>query len=259
MEDLRVTLIQSSLHWENVAANLNLFDEKIASIPLNSTDLIVLPELFNTGFTMNAAACFEEMNGVTHQWMLSNAKANNCVIIGSLIIKEDGKFYNRLIWARPDGSYEVYNKRHLFRMAKEDETFTGGTEKLIVELKGWNICPMICYDLRFPVWCRNRKEYDVLIFVANWPQRRAFAWKHLLIARAIENQSFVIGVNRIGEDGNGMIHSGDSAAIDFMGAEISSIIPNQNAIETVTLSYHQLKEFRTQFPAAMDADEFDIH
>lgn len=248
MQDLNITLIQSSLHWENIDANLNMFDDKIASVPNNSTDIIVLPEMFNTGFTMNAYSFFEEMNGKTFHWMQAVAKEKNCVFTGSIIIKEYDHYFNRLIWMRPDGSFEIYNKRHLFRMANEDATYTIGEERLIVELNGWKICPLICYDLRFPVWCRNRKDYDVLIFVANWPERRIFAWKQLLIARAIENQSYVIGVNRVGEDGKGIIHSGDSVALDFMGASLSKIIPHKEMIETVTLSYRNLEDYRALFP-----------
>jgi omega-amidase len=258
MEDLRISLIQSSLHWENRDANLKMFEEKIAFIPNNSTDLIVLPEMFTTGFTMNAPSNFEDMNGKTFQWMQAISRKKNCVVTGSIIIKENDKYFNRLIWMRPDGSFEIYDKRHLFRLANEDATYTSGNKRLIVELKGWKICPMICYDLRFPAWCRNQKDYDVLIFVANWPERRVYAWKQLLIARAIENQSYVIGVNRVGEDGSGVIHSGDSTVLDFMGKPLSNIIPHKEMIETVTLSFKELEEFRTAFPFALDADNFII-
>ncbi len=258
MEDLRISLIQTSLHWENVDANLQLFDEKLACIQQNFTDLIVLPEMFTTGFTMKATDNFEEMNGKTLHWMELKSKEKNCIVTGSFIIKENENYFNRLIWMKPDGSFFTYDKRHLFRMAKEDETYTPGNNKLIVELKGWRICPLICYDLRFPVWSRNKNDYDVLIYVANWPERRVFAWKQLLIARAIENQSYVIGVNRIGEDGNGIIYSGDSVTLDYMGTKISSIKPHQDTTETINLSYKKLEEYRQLFPAYRDSDGFDI-
>lgn len=261
MEDLRITIIQSSLHWEDIDANLKSFDSKISSIPLGSTDLIVLPEMFNTGFTMNATTYYEEMNGKTFNWMSDKSKEKNCVITGSLIIKENGNYYNRLIWMQPDGSYHTYDKRHLFRMSDEHSNYTKGTQRLIVELKGWKICPLICYDLRFPVWCRNRNDYDLLIFVANWPQKRVYAWKQLLIARAIENISYVVGVNRIGDDGNGFYHSGDSSVLDYLGANLLSEANSSSDnefIETITLSYSKLESFRSSFPASKDADDFII-
>jgi omega-amidase len=261
MEDLRITIIQSSLHWEDIDANLKSFDSKIASIPDGSTDLIILPEMFNTGFTMNATSYFEEMNGKTLKWMADKSKEKNCIITGSLIIKENGNYFNRLIWMKPDGSYQTYDKRHLFRISDEHTFFTKGTQRLIVELKGWKICPLICYDLRFPVWCRNRNDYDLMIFVANWPQKRVYAWKQLLIARAIENLSYVVGVNRIGDDGNGFYHSGESAVLDYLGSNLLSKENSSSSIEfieTSTLSYSKLESFRNSFPATMDADDFII-
>jgi predicted amidohydrolase len=264
MEDLRITIIQSSLDWEDIDANLKSFDSKISSIPIGSTDLIVLPEMFNTGFTMNASKFYDNMMGRTLQWMLNKAHEMNCVITGSLIVQDDdddGIYYNRLIWMKPNNSCETYDKRHLFRMSDEHTNYTKGTERLIVELKGWKICPLICYDLRFPVWCRNRNDYDLLIFVANWPQKRVYAWKQLLIARAIENISYVIGVNRIGDDGNGFYHSGESTVLDYLGADLLSKENSSSSnefIETITLSHAKLESFRDSFPAAMDADDFII-
>ena len=259
MQDLRVTLIQSILHWENIDANLNMFEEKIGSITKDSTDLIVLPEMFTTGFTMNALNNYDEMNGKAFNWMERLAKEKNCAITGSLIIKENNHYFNRLIWMRPDGGFEYYDKRHLFRMANEEETYIAGNKKMIVKLKGWRINPMICYDLRFPVWCRNQNGYDVLLFVANWPERRSYPWKQLLIARAIENQSYLVGVNRVGEDGNGIVYSGDSTVLNFKGEPIVNFNSHKEMIESVTLSFKELEKFRTIFPVAMDADDFKIN
>jgi predicted amidohydrolase len=192
------------------------------------------------------------------QWMAKTAAEKKAVVTGSMIIKENDHFYNRLIWMNPDGSFKQYDKRHLFRMADEHKVFTGGNKKTIVSLNGWRLCPLVCYDLRFPVWSRNRNEYDCLIYVANWPERRNYAWRHLLIARAIENQSFVIGVNRIGEDGKGITHSGDSAVIEPKGELISHIKAHTESIETIKLSYSELIEYRKAFPANLDADSFKI-
>src|SRR5574337_503960 len=219
MENLNITLIQSNLHWENIDKNLQQFSEKMATVK-EPTDLIVLPEMFSTGFSMNSKNLSEGMNGKTLLWMRKHCKEKGCAITGSVIISENGNYFNRLIWMWADGSYEIYNKRHLFQMANEDNYYTPGKYRKVVELKGWKICPLICYDLRFPVWSRNTwkktskfikdggreiiAEYDVLIYVANWPERRAHPWKSLLVARAIENQSYVIGVNRVGSDGNGV-------------------------------------------------------
>jgi len=257
MEDLKITLIQTELSWENIEKNLEMFARKISSIN-ESTDLIMLPEMFSTGFTMNAKMCAEEMNGRTVQWLKEKAKEKNCVISGSVIIKDEGSFYNRLIWMKPDGTFEYYNKRHLFRLADEQLTYSIGEKKIITEINGWKICPLICYDLRFPVWSRRTKNenYDLLLYVANWPERRIYAWRQLLIARAIENQSYVAGVNRIGNDGNNFYHPGYSAVVNFKGEEISKFKPGENAIESISLSKESLVEFRNQFAFANDADEF---
>lgn len=255
---LTITLIQTNLHWENKEKNMAMFSEKISSIR-ESTDLIILPEMFTTGFTMNASALAEEMNGPTIRWMKEIAIKKNCVITGSLIIKEGDKYFNRLIWMRPDG-FEQYDKRHLFSYADEDKTYSKGENKIIVTLKGWRILPLICYDLRFPVWSRNTKNsnYDLMIYVANWPERRAYAWKQLLIARAIENQSYVAGLNRTGNDGNDIFHTGESALIDFKGENILKENPNENFILTQVLSKESLENFRKQFAFSRDADEFNI-
>jgi omega-amidase len=289
MQDLSVTIIQTSLYWENPTANLANLEEKIAKISTQS-DLIILPEMFTTGFTMNVKTVAEPMNFTTFKWMKQQAKQTKAVITGSYIVKEGENYYNRLLWMRPDGTFEKYDKRHLFRMGGEHHHFAGGSERLIVELKGWKICPLICYDLRFPVWSRNFQQeeggkedvkmgkeigensiphiydpiptipnlnYDILIYVANWPAVRSQVWDTLLQARALENQSYCIGVNRVGEDGMGLNYSGNSAVIDFKGNPLfyqkdTEVINNQ------ILSKQELDDFRTKFPAYLDADEFEI-
>jgi len=257
MENLKVTLYQSYLFWENIDKNLYNIEVKLSSVR-RSTDLIVLPEMFSTGFTMRADKLAEPMEGKTMTWMNKIAKQNNCVVTGSLIIKENNLFYNRLIWMRPDGTYEHYDKKHLFAMAKENETYTEGEKKLIVELKGWKICPVICYDLRFPVWLRNRNsEYDLLLIAANWPERRVEHWRILINARAIENQAFVIGVNRVGHDGNDINHTGDSTCVDPNGNVIYHKQFDED-IYTVTLVADELKKTRRTLPFLRDADEFTL-
>lgn len=281
MQDLSVTLIQTDLYWENPIANLANLEEKIAQIS-TQTDLIILPEMFNTGFTMNAKAVAEPMNFTTFKWLRQQAKKANAVVTGSFIVKEGDKFFNRLIWMRPDGSYEKYDKRHLFRMGNEHLTFTGGTERIIIELKGWKICPLICYDLRFPVWSRQvhshqgtkalreveseptsniqhpaSNTYDLLIYVANWPAARSQVWDTLLQARAIENQSYCIGVNRVGNDGMGLNYSGNSAIIDFKGNPVF-YQKELEVIHSQILNYQELIDFRAKFPAYLDADDFTI-
>lgn len=258
-DTLKVTLIQTAIHWEDVDANLQLFSGKIASIK-EETDLILLPEMFSTGFSMNAAHLAEDMNGAAVQWMKKIAADKNCVLTGSIIAKEGNRFYNRLIWMRPDGSFEQYDKRHMFRLADEGHTYSPGRRKIVTEIKGWKILPLVCYDLRFPVWSRRTKQedFDLLLYVANWPERRGHAWRQLLIARAIENQSYVAGLNRIGNDGNDIYHSGDSAVIDFKGEHLSKTKPRQESIETITLSKPPLNEFRKAFAFIEDADQFTI-
>lgn len=246
-----------------------MFSEKISSIQ-EATDLIVLPEMFSTGFTMNNKLLAEKAGGRAFEWMKAIAKGKNCVVTGSLIIEDNERYFNRLIWMRPDGNYYTYDKHHLFRYANEQEYYTAGKKKLIVELKGWKICPMICYDLRFPVWiCNKWKEdlsadigmtadYDLLLFVTNWPERRNHPWKTLLMARAMENQAYVVGLNRVGNDGNNIYHSGDSAVINFIGEIISKTKAHEESVETVTLSKKDLEEWRKAFPAWMDADKFTV-
>ncbi len=259
-KDLNVTIVQTSLAWEDVDANLSHFSKKLEKIESSSTDLIVLPEMFSTGFTMNASKLAEPVNGKTTEWLANMSAQKNCVITGSVVIKDDTKYYNRLIWMQPNGQYQIYNKRHLFRMAEENQTYTAGETKLIIELAGWKICPLVCYDLRFPVWSRQTTEgtYDCLIYVANWPERRSYAWRQLLIARAIENQAYVIGVNRIGKDGTGVDFSGYSVVLTHKGETLRNTQPNEEAVETIQLSYRELENYRKEFPVAMDADKFRI-
>ncbi|MFK7908805.1 MAG: amidohydrolase [Chitinophagales bacterium] len=256
-ESLRITLIQSPLVWENVDANLQHFDQVLSSLQ-NPTDLIVLPEMFNTGFTMNAAQVAEKMGGKTHLWLQKKAKELQAVITGSIVIEEDGQYFNRLIWMMSNGDFHTYDKRHLFRMAKEHETYTAGNQRLIIQYKGWNICPLVCYDLRFPVWSRNvGNEYDLLIYVANWPKVRNYVWSGLLQARAMENLAYVAGVNRVGEDAKDFAYSGDSTLVDFAGKPIWAS-SEQQGMYTHELSKTDLEQFRSRFPAWMDADKFDI-
>jgi omega-amidase len=266
MKDLVITLIQTELHWENPVENRKMFSQKIDAV--EKTDLIILPEMFGTGFTMNAAHVAEDMQGPTVNWMRERAAEKSACICGSLVIKEKNQYYNRLIWMRADGSCETYDKRHLFRYANEQDHYQSGSHKLIVELNGWKICPLVCYDLRFPVWSRNTWEqksgdltaaYDLLIYVANWPERRNYPWKTLLAARAIENQAYVAGVNRVGNDNQQVSHSGDSALLNFKGEILSHFPAGKSAVETLTLSSQELFEFRKSFPVGMDADKFKLH
>jgi omega-amidase len=264
MDPLRITYIQTALYWQDAERNLAHFTEKVRAIE-DLTDLIVLPEMFTTGFTMLPATCAETHGGPGLQWMQHMAGEKHCVVTGSIAVKDQGSYYNRLYWVNPDGSYQFYNKRHLFRMANEQKHYTAGQEKLIMELKGWKICPLVCYDLRFPVWSRNRlvkdtdtPTYDVLLYVANWPEVRVYPWKQLLVARAIENQCYVAGVNRIGEDGNGIAHSGDSAILSPKGELMSHLNTHQESIETVALNYTSLQDFRKAFPVMLDADDFRL-
>lgn len=257
MSILKITTFQAYLFWENIDKNLQNLSLRLSSIR-EKTDLIILPEMFNTGYTIHAEELAEETDGKTMQWMHMLAQRHGCVVTGSLAIKEDHKYYNRLIWMRPDGSYEKYDKRHLFGLGKEDKIYTAGKNKLIVELNGWKICPMICYDLRFPVWLRNYKdEYDLLLIVANWPEKRAQHWLTLIPARAIENQAFVIGVNRVGHDGNEIYHSGDSMCIDPYGKTVY-YKPNDEDLYTFSISREEVLRVRKGLPFLKDADDFAL-
>ena len=254
MSDLRVTTVQSIIHWENKAANLAHFARQIQQLS-GQTDLVVLPEMFTTGFSMNPEFLAEPMNGDTMNWMKAQAALLQAVVTGSFIAEEDGRYYNRLVWMFPNGDYEIYDKRHLFTLAQEDKHYEAGQKKLIVEWKGWKICPLICYDLRFPVWARNVEHYDLLLFTANWPSMRSQAWKTLLEARAIENQCFVVGVNRVGEDGNGLPYTGDSSIIDYSGKVLLRTTDIEQ-IATVTLSKSEMTTFRQKLNFLDDKDLF---
>lgn len=258
MNDLIITLIQSNLHWEDKNKNLQMFTEKLSSLK-EQTDIVILPEMFTTGFSMNASTLAETMDGPTIKWMKKTAREKNCIITGSIIIEDGGKFYNRLFWMSPQEE-DYYDKRHLFSLAEEEKTFHAGKRKIIKNVKGWKILPLICYDLRFPVWSRrtNKSDYDLLIYVANWPDKRIHAWKQLLIARAIENQSYVAGVNRVGRDGNEIFYSGHSAVIDFKGDALTNVREAEESMITLTLSASEKNEHRKHFAFFNDRDDFEI-
>jgi predicted amidohydrolase len=272
MSTLTITTIQSHLHWQDKAANLKMFEEKIDSIK-EKTEIIVLPEMFSTGFVIHPGNLAETMEGETLQWMKRVAAKKKVILTGSIIISEADKdvsngvtrYYNRLIWMLPNGEYGCYDKRHRFAFAGEGENYTAGTKRLIASAKGWKINLLVCYDLRFPVWSRQSSgdekedelEYDLLIYVANWPERRNHAWKTLLQARAIENQSYVVGVNRVGKDGTDLYHSGDSMVIDPLG-EILYHKKDEEDIFTITLDKTHLQTVREKFPFWKDADDFMI-
>lgn len=240
-----------------------MFEEKIWQLE-KPADVIVLPEMFSTGFTRNAATQAEVMGLTTFRWMKQMAEQTGALVLGSFIISEKSKYYNRLLWMEPSGNYKAYDKRHLFRMAKEDKIFAGGTERLVSIWKGWKLFPIVCYDLRFPVWCRNHFdpvdaafEYDALVVVANWPQPRIEAWETLLKARAIENLSYAVGVNRVGDDGEGVHYPGGSMAAGPKGEILDSLRDEQKSI-VLTLDPVYLQDFRKKFPAQLDADRFEI-
>ncbi|MDN3722843.1 amidohydrolase [Aequorivita sp. SDUM287046] len=255
--ELKVTIIQSELQWENAEANLSMFSDKMNNLHAE-TDLIVLPEMFTTGFSMNAKKLAEENKGKTLQWMKDEAQKHNAAICGSVIISEKNQFYNRLFFVFPNGTYKKYDKRHTFTLAKENETYAAGTEKLIVDYKGWKICPLVCYDLRFPVWARNTEDYDVLIYVANWPKVRTLAWDTLLRARAIENMAYCIGVNRIGFDGNDHEYVGHSAIYDVLGKQISTENFETEFWETIVLYKQEIETNRQKLQFLNDRDSFTL-
>lgn len=254
---LSVGFIQSELYWENTEANLAMFEEKIWQID-QELDIIVLPEMFTTGFSMDAPKLAEPMNSKTFRWMKQMAAQTRCLVLGSYIIKEGTVYRNRLFCVYPDGTHQYYDKRHLFSLAGEDKKYTAGDKRLIVEWKGWKILPLICYDLRFPVWSRSQNyEYDLLVYIANWPTPRVDAWDTLLQARAIENQSYVLGVNRIGEDGYGTQYNGHSAIVDYLGNHMAA--PSEKDYFTVkTLEKEPLNAFREKYNFQLEADQFKI-
>ena len=256
MENLRITTVQSHLHWENVPDNLAMFDEKLEGLA-NKTDLVILPEMFTTGFSMNASGIAESMDGQTMDWLREKAKSLDAVVTGSFVAKDERHFYNRLVWMRPDGQFDYYDKRHLFTLAGEHKAYTAGQKKMVVKWKGWKICPMICYDLRFPVWSRNVEGYDLIIYVANWPETRSHHWRQLLMARAIENQAFVAGVNRVGSDKTGLKYTGDTAVIDFSGMVIHQVSGKEN-VYTCEINKEEMEEFRSKLNFLSDQDKFEI-
>ena len=261
MSQLRFTLIQTALHWENKPANLAMLSEKINAID-TATEIGILPEMFSTGFSMKPEELAETMDGPTVNWMREIAMQKRIILTGSVIITEEGKYHNRLIWMLPNGQYGYYDKRHCFAFAGEDKHYTPGNKRLIASVKGFRINLQICYDLRFPVWARQQQqegepEYDVLVYVANWPERRNTAWKTLLTARAIENQCYTIGVNRVGNDGNNIYHSGDSMVVNPLGEVLYHKAHDEDTF-TIALNMDELKDIRSKFPFLRDADDFAI-
>jgi omega-amidase len=246
---MRITYIQTSLHWEQPEANRRQLAEKIATVQ-GRTDLIVLPEMFTTGFSMRAEALAEPANGPTFQWLKEQAANAGAAVTGSFICVENGQFFNRLLWMQPDGHFYQYNKKHLFTLAGEDKTYSAGQELTLIEWKGWRIRPLICYDLRFPEWARQPQNpdhrYDLLLYVANWPQPRVHHWKSLLTARAIENQAYVAGVNITGTDGNDLVYSGDSSVVDYAG-QLLACAAFSEQITTLELSLEPLRTYRQRF------------
>lgn len=256
-DSFHIGLIQSDLHWESVEANLAMFEEKIWQLE-KAVDLIVLPEMFSTGFSMNAKDLAEPMNSKTFRWMKQMAAQKKCLVIGSFIIKDDNQFRNRLFTVFPDGNYQYYDKRHLFSLAGESESYSAGDKRLVVDWKGWKIFPLVCYDLRFPVWSRSTNyEYDLMVCIANWPTPRINAWDTLLQARAIENQSFVIGVNRTGKDGYNAQYNGHSAVVDYLGGYVHNPTEKQE-IAVATIEKEQMLKFREKYNFQKEADHFTI-
>lgn len=261
-ENIRISLIQTSLFWEDRKQNINHLEGLIGGLK-DRTDIIVFPEMFTSGFSLDTTKEVDTMGGETLAWMKKMASDLNAVLCGSLRISEEGKFYNRFVWVQADGEIKHYDKRHLFGFANEDDHFTRGEEKLIINYRGWKILPLVCYDLRFPVWSKNRlvngeAEYDLLIYTANWPKVRNHVWKNLLIARALENQVFVAGVNRVGLDNNDLEYSGDSSIISPYGGYLSEAQPEHEDIIHSELDYNLLNDFRKKFPVLKDADNFEI-
>jgi len=254
MQNLLITLVQDVITPNNPAQNLNHFAKTMDAI--SATDLIILPEVFTTGFCASARSYAEQVDGTAYQWMREQARKHQAVVTGSLVVKEGDKYFNRLVWMRPDGTYIHYDKRHLFRMAGEHTRYEIGSERILVELNGWRILPMICYDLRFPVWSRNRNDYDLALYVANWPSVRALHWNRLLQARAIENLSYVAGVNRVGMDEAEQHYAGDSALYGPAGEPIAT--SQEAGAITIELFAERLREYRERFPANLDADQFTL-
>ncbi len=255
MQDLNVSLVQPDIAWENKSANLEKYDNLLKEVI--NPDVVVLPEMFNTGFSMKAPDLAESMDGQSIEWLAEKAKRLQSVVMGSLIIEERGNYYNRLVWMQPDGQRHTYDKRHLFSMTEEPKYFTPGKAKLIVEWKGWKICPMVCFDLRFPVWIRNAEEYDCFIVNANWPERRSNHWRTFLQSRAIENQVYCIGVNRVGKDGNEVYFCGDSMVVDPLG-EPRVHTKHSEQVLNYTLDYEEIRKIRRYMPFLKERDQFNL-
>ena len=258
MKTLNITLLQSDIIWENPRENIRHFTLKLNKLK-KAADVIVLPEMFTTGFTMNAKKLAEKMTGKSVTWMRKKAKKLDALVLGSLIIKEEGHYYNRLIAAFPNATVQYYDKHHLFTLSGEHKVYTAGQERLQFNYKGWHICPLVCYDLRFPAWARNTTNYDVLIYTASWPKPRINAWDTLLKARAIENMSYVVGVNRVGIDGNQLEYSGHSAVYDTLGKKLNTIIKNEAAIINVSLEKESLNTLREKLGFLEDRDYFELN
>lgn len=254
MRDLKITLIQPDIIWENPRANWDKYAQWIEQI--EETDVIILPEMFTTGFSMKPEKLKETMDGESVNWMKKIAAEKDAAVLGSLIIEKNEQIFNRALWVFPDGKIQAYDKRHLYTMGQEHLHYSPGRKKTIIHFKGWKFCPLICYDLRFPVWARNTEDYDVLIYMASWPSARHHVWKNLLISRAIENQSYCFGVNRTGTDGTGLNYLGDSACVSPKG--FAEFMGENESIKTFRISYAELHEFRKKFPLLNDRDNFNI-
>ncbi|MGI9330998.1 MAG: amidohydrolase [Gammaproteobacteria bacterium] len=256
MRNLTVSLLQADLHWQDPEKNQALFAKLAKQVPAQ-TQLLVLPEMFNTGFTMDTRAVAQPMDGPSIEWMRELARQHQLTVTGSLVIEDGGRFFNRLIWVPPSGDISSYDKRHLFRMAGEQEHFSAGSHRQIFYLDDWRICPMVCYDLRFPVWSRGINEFDLLLYVANWPAARRSAWQSLLPARAVENLCYCAGLNRVGTDGKGIEYAGDSGAWDYLG---NAIADGGSKPEVITVEFNgaRLTRYREKFPAHLDADSFSL-
>ncbi len=258
---MRIAALQTTVFWENPKLNYAHINEHLKKV--KDVDLIILPEMFTTGFSMNSNLIAEETNGETLQWMKAIAKDKESIITGSIAVKENDKFFNRLLWVLPNGDFSFYDKRHLFRMAEEDLSYQSGSTRSLFNVNNFQVCPLICYDLRFPVWSRNnsingKPAYDCLIYIANWPAARVDSWITLLKARAIENQVYVIGINRVGVDGNGVEYCGGSRVFDFKGVRLDEFQDNQEILQLIELNITELDIFRKKFPVILDADHFKI-
>lgn len=253
---MKVSLIQTATHWHDPLANQRHFHDLLDRVPGDS-ELVVLPEMFSTGFTMSSKQVAESMDGSTVNWLSNEARTRQITLCGSVVIEESGAFFNRFLWVTPEGVEVSYDKRHRFRMAGEHDHYSAGEDRVIVEHQGWRICPMVCYDLRFPVFFRNRGDYDVLVCVANWPAARSVHWETLLKARAIENQCYVVAVNIIGTDGNDVRYAGGSCVLDPQGEPVVAAA-DADGVFNATLDHGQLTDYRQRFPAWQDADDFSL-